>query len=150
MSLHALHLASLTALLRTPSAQWSLLVLSAHTTSLLAPTLTIPTLKKAGITLTLQLQQPRDIANEIDAIYIVEPNAVNIKYIIDDLTRGLYQQYYLFFIEPIGRQLLEELAQGAEASGRGDAIMKVMTTIAILIITKHLSGRGSIFKLSAT
>jgi hypothetical protein len=135
--LHSLHLNSLTTLLTSPAAQWSLLILSARTTSLLAPTLTIPVLKKAGITLTLQIHQQRDVANEIDAIYILEPTETNIKYIIEDLKKGMYQQYYLFFIEPIGRQLLEELAAGAEASGRGDAIVKVKRGPGLKLIQIH-------------
>ena len=78
------------------------------------------------------------------AIYFISPTPENVARLCQDLKNELYEQYYLNFISPIPRSLLEDIAQAAIAANCVQQITKVVIIILnlsffLLIIVKNLN-----------
>lgn len=80
---------------------------------------------RAGVTLHLLISDRRDPITGVPAVYFVQPTEENVRYIIKDLSDGLYDKVYLNFAAPLPRPLLEMLAAGALESDRVATISKV-------------------------
>lgn len=59
------------------------------------------------------------------AIYFISPTAENVARLCQDLKNELYDGYYLNFISPIPRSLLEDIAQAAIAANSVQQIYRV-------------------------
>ncbi len=59
------------------------------------------------------------------AIYFISPTAENVARLCQDFKNELYESYYLNFISPVPRSLLEEIAQAAIAANCVSSIQKV-------------------------
>lgn len=72
-----------------------------------------------------QLHGDRQPIPDVPAVYFVEPTAVNIARIAEDLQNSLYEQIHLNFTSSIPRQLLEDLAQQVAAQETSQTVSKV-------------------------
>jgi sec1 family domain-containing protein 1 len=63
----------------------------------------------------------------------VTPNLANIKRIVQDLEKGLYESFHLNFVEPLPRALLEELAAAVARDGSGELVNQVCICTSISI-----------------
>jgi len=98
------------------------------------------------------LRSERDSLPDVPAIYFISPTSENIARLCQDLKNELYEQYYLNFISPIPRSLLEDIAQAAIAANCVQQITKVIIILNLssfflfkILICKI--GIRSIFKL---
>jgi len=55
----------------------------------------------------------------------VAPTLANIRRIAEDLEKSIYESFYLSFVEPLPRALLEELAASVARDGTVDLIEQV-------------------------
>ncbi|KAL1193507.1 SEC1 family transport protein SLY1 [Cardamine amara subsp. amara] len=78
---------------------------------IIAPLMLVKDLRKQGVTLELQIHKERLHVPTI-AVYFVEATETNIKRIIADAFRSLYDTFYLNFSSSIPCPLLEGLASG--------------------------------------
>ncbi|KAF0992357.1 hypothetical protein HZS_3663, partial [Henneguya salminicola] len=92
------------------SVVWKVLIYDRNGQDIISPLFTVSELREYGVTLHLQLESVRDKIPESTAIYFLHPTEENIKRICNDMKESLYSKYYLSFIRPISRILLEFLA----------------------------------------
>ena len=71
------------------------------------------------------LESERDPVPDVPAVYFVLPTEENVRKISEDLSLGLYDQYYFNFVSPISRQRLEDLATAALNNNSVKQISKV-------------------------
>ncbi|UJR14602.1 hypothetical protein I4U23_001597 [Adineta vaga] len=104
---------------------WKVLTYDELGQDIISPLLTVKELRDLGVTLHVSLKSERDPVDEIAAVYFIMPTRDNITRIAKDLADGLYESYYLNFIAPIPRDLLEELATAALESNSQQCITKI-------------------------
>ncbi|CAF0722597.1 unnamed protein product [Didymodactylos carnosus] len=92
---------------------WKILVYDELGQDIISPLLTVKELRDSGVTLHVPLKSERDPVDEIAAVYFIMPTKENIQRITKDFRDNLYDNYYLNFIAPIPRDLLEDLATSA-------------------------------------
>ncbi|KAI0756876.1 Sec1-like protein [Daedaleopsis nitida] len=105
---------------------WKILVLDQYTKDVLATVLRVQDLRDVGVTLHVQLHSNRPPLPDVPAVYFVSPNIANIRRIVQDLEKGLYESYHLNFVEPLPRALLEELAAAVARDGSGELVEQVL------------------------
>lgn len=105
---------------------WKVLVLDHQTKDVLATVLRVQDLRDVGVTLHVQLHSPRPPLPDVPAVYFVSPTLANIRRIAEDLEKSLYESFYLNFVEPLPRALLEELAASVARDGTGDSVEQVL------------------------
>lgn len=71
------------------------------------------------------LKSERDAIPDVPAIYFISPTVENVNRLCLDLKNELYENYFLNFISPIPRSLLEEIAQAAIQSNSVTLVSKV-------------------------
>ncbi|CAF0744208.1 unnamed protein product [Adineta ricciae] len=104
---------------------WKVVIYDELGQDIIAPLLTVKELRDLGVTLHVSLKSERDPVDEIAAVYFIMPTKDNINRIAKDLADGLYESYYLNFIAPIPRDLLEELATAALETNSQQSITKI-------------------------
>jgi len=104
---------------------FSLLIYDRHGQDIIAPLLSVKSLRDMGVTLHLLLHSDRGEVPDVPAIYFCQATDENLQRIGQDLTAGLYSSYYLNFSTPISRQKMEDLAQTALMAGVHADIKKV-------------------------
>ena len=87
---------------------FKVLILDESTFKFISPLLKQSALKKNNICLTTKLNCPKDIMNDVMAIYLVTPTSINFNLIINDMQLNIYQNYSINFIEKPDDNLLEE------------------------------------------
>ena len=87
---------------------FKVLILDESTFKFISPLLKQSSLKKNNICLTTKLNCPKDIMNDVMAIYLVSPTSINFNLIINDMQLNIYQNYSINFIEKPDDNLLEE------------------------------------------
>lgn len=92
---------------------WKVLVYDKFCQEVVAPLLKVGGLRNHGVTLHLNLASERLPVADVPAVYFVEPTEANIKRIVEDLAKGLYESCYINFASAVPRSLLQELARGA-------------------------------------
>jgi len=115
------------AILKTTSTElaWKVLIYDELGQDIIAPLLTVKELRDLGVTLHVLLKSDRDPVDEIAAVYFIMPTHENITRIAKDLADGLYESYYINFIAPIPRHLLEDLATSALEANAQQFISKI-------------------------
>jgi len=78
----------------------------------IAPLYKIYGLRNQGVSVNVSLLADRGPMPDVPAVYFVEPTEANVKRIIEDITAGLYESYYINFASSVPRSLLQELARG--------------------------------------
>ncbi|CAF4651956.1 unnamed protein product [Rotaria sp. Silwood1] len=137
LSLRDRHIAALKQILNlntTPSSTssssgvdtaWKVLIYDELGQDIISPLLTVKELRDLGVTLHISLKSDRDPVDEISAVYFIMPTKDNISRIGKDLAEGLYESYYLNFIAPVPRDLLEDLATAVLESNTQQNITKI-------------------------
>ncbi|KAJ3332084.1 Vesicle trafficking between the ER and Golgi [Blyttiomyces sp. JEL0837] len=95
---------------------WKVLVYDQAGQEIISPLMKVNELRENGVTVHMHLASDRQPIPDVPAIYFVHPTTENIKRICDDLSRKLYDSYFINFISAIPRPLLEELAASTIAS----------------------------------
>ena len=91
--------------------QWKILVYDAYCRDILAPLLRVGDLRKLGVTLHLLVESQRQPIPDAPAVYFMRPTEENVRQFCADCKQDLYQHYYLNFVHPVPRSLLELMAQ---------------------------------------
>ncbi|CAF2851193.1 unnamed protein product [Rotaria sp. Silwood2] len=104
---------------------WKVLIYDELGQDIISPLLTVKELRDLGVTLHISLKSDRDPVDEIAAVYFITPTKDNISRIEKDLAEGLYESYYLNFLAPIPRDLLEDLATAVLESNCQQNITKI-------------------------
>ncbi|VDP76459.1 unnamed protein product [Echinostoma caproni] len=105
--------------------QWKVLIYDQFGRDIISPLLTVKELRALGVTLHLLLDSARENIPDVPAIYFVYPSKDNILRICKDFEADRYESYYLNFISPISRELLESIAQTALSEDCVQRITKV-------------------------
>ena len=87
---------------------FKVLVLDDSTFKFLSPLLKKATLKKYNICLITNINDEKDIMNNMMAIYLVTPSSNNFSAILKDMKDNIYQNYSINFIEKPDDNLLEQ------------------------------------------
>eukprot|EP00403_Amphidinium_massartii_P003614 CAMPEP_0178378808 /NCGR_PEP_ID=MMETSP0689_2-20121128/4616_1 /TAXON_ID=160604 /ORGANISM="Amphidinium massartii, Strain CS-259" /LENGTH=604 /DNA_ID=CAMNT_0019998887 /DNA_START=11 /DNA_END=1822 /DNA_ORIENTATION=- len=106
--------------------QWKVLIYDKFCQEVVAPLMKVGSLRQQGVTTNHALSSDRSSLPDVPAIYFVEPTTENIQRIQDDLSKGLYESYYINFASSVPRSLLEELAKGTL---RANAAQKVHSIV---------------------
>ncbi|KAH8915053.1 Sec1-like protein [Atractiella rhizophila] len=104
---------------------WKVLILDGRAQDILSVALRVQDLRDIGVTLHMQLHAQRLSLPDVPAVYLVLPTRENISRIAQDINAGTYEAYYLNFLSPLPRPLLEELASLVSGSGMSDSIVSV-------------------------
>lgn len=95
------------------SQTWKVLIYDNFCKEVVAPLLRIGGLRNHGVTLHLNIENARQPVTDVPAVYFLEPTEKNIKWILEDLEKGLYESCYINFASSVTRPLLEDLAKGS-------------------------------------
>ncbi|KAJ3120266.1 Vesicle trafficking between the ER and Golgi [Physocladia obscura] len=123
---------------------WKVLVYDKHGQDIISPLLKVNELRECGVTVHMPLTSDRQPIPDVPAVYFVSPTRESISRIAEvrfffilcikvveleipnqDLTKNLYESYYLNFTYSISRNLLEELAAAAIATNASVQIAQV-------------------------
>lgn len=115
--------ANLSSNLNEPS--WKILIYDEFGQDIITPLLSVRELRDLGVTAHLLLRSDRDPIPDVPAIYFISPTAENVARLCQDLKNELYESYYLNFISPVPRSLLEDIAQAAISANCVNSIHKV-------------------------
>ncbi|CAG8435621.1 3704_t:CDS:2 [Ambispora gerdemannii] len=94
----------------TPDLVWKVLIFDEFGRDIISSVLKVNDLRENGVTVHMLLKSDRQPIADVPAVYFVEPTSENIQRISEDLSRNLYESYYINFTNSIPRPLLEELA----------------------------------------
>ena len=87
---------------------FKVLVLDNSSFKFLSPLLKQATLKKFNICLITNINDQKDIMNNVMSIYLVTPSSENFALILKDMKDNIYQNYSINFIEKPDDNLLEQ------------------------------------------
>ena len=87
---------------------FKVLILDESTFNFISPLLKQSSLKKNNICLTTKINYQKEKMKDVMAIYIITPNPINFKLILDDMKANTYQNYSINFIEKPDDNLFEE------------------------------------------
>ncbi|VDN55127.1 unnamed protein product [Dracunculus medinensis] len=105
---------------------WKILILDRYGQDIISPLLSVKQLRDLGVTLHLLLDTRREALPDVPAVYFFTPNDENVQLICDDLSKRIYESFYLNAINPISRPRLEKLATVAVQSGAVQQVQKVV------------------------
>lgn len=105
---------------------WKVLVYDKFCQEVVVPLLKVGGLRNHGVTLHLNLNSERLPVADVPAVYFVEPTEANIKRILEDLSKGLYESCHVNFASSIPRSLLEEFANGTLQAGAAQKVVSVV------------------------
>uniref|UniRef100_A0A9J2PYL9 Sec1 family domain-containing protein 1 n=1 Tax=Ascaris lumbricoides TaxID=6252 RepID=A0A9J2PYL9_ASCLU len=92
---------------------WKILILDRYGQDIISPLITVKQLRDLGVTLHLLLDTNRESLPDVPAVYFVSPNDENVKLLCEDLTKAMYDSFYVNMISPLSRPRLELLASAA-------------------------------------
>ncbi|KAF6155858.1 hypothetical protein GIB67_039189 [Kingdonia uniflora] len=104
---------------------YKVLVFDKFCQNILSTLIHIKDLRKHGITLYFLLDKDRQMIPDVPAVYFVQPTKPNMDRIVSDLSRSLYETFYLNFSSLLGRPLIEDLAMGALKSDSVHRVLEV-------------------------
>ena len=91
---------------------YKVLILDDVTKNIVAPLIRVDELRSHGVTLHMQLVSDRQPIPDVSAVYFVEPTEEVIRRIIEDVTKGVYDTFYLNFSSKLSQLMMEKLANG--------------------------------------
>ncbi|XP_003380888.1 Sly1 protein-like protein [Trichinella spiralis] len=100
---------------------WKVLIYDKAGMDILSPLISVKELRECGVTLHFQRQS----LPEVPCIYFIMPIRESIDLLCKDLAGGMYESYYLNFISPLSRPLLEDVATVAVETNSVSQIQKV-------------------------
>jgi len=95
---------------------YKILVMDQPCISVLSPVLKLGDLRHHGVTLTLNIDRPRQAVPDAPAVYFVRPTPGNVDRIAADAAAGLYVSFHVNFSTSVPRPLLERLATACAAA----------------------------------
>lgn len=105
---------------------YKILIIDKFCLNILSPLIHVKDLRKHGITLYFLIDKAdRQPIPDVPAVYFVQPTHSNIRHIITDAARPLYDSFHLNFSSSLPRPLLEELATGSLHSDSVSRISKI-------------------------
>ncbi|PLN84739.1 Sec1-like protein [Aspergillus taichungensis] len=104
---------------------WKILVFDNLGRDVISSVLRVNDLRSWGVTIHLSINSTRYPIPDVPVLYLVEPNAENVKSITEDLSRGLYSPAYVNFLSSVPRPLLEDFASQVATSGASQHIAQV-------------------------
>eukprot|EP01097_Dermamoeba_algensis_P005802 TRINITY_DN3663_c0_g1_i1.p1 TRINITY_DN3663_c0_g1~~TRINITY_DN3663_c0_g1_i1.p1 ORF type:complete len:642 (-),score=150.36 TRINITY_DN3663_c0_g1_i1:195-2120(-) len=104
---------------------WKVLIYDKETLNILTPLFTSEELHSLGVTLHLPLHSDRQSIPDVPAVYFVSSTPENIKRIVEDCAKRLYESFYLNFSSSLSQELTDELVTGSIASDSVKLISKV-------------------------
>ncbi|KAI9330430.1 Sec1-like protein [Obelidium mucronatum] len=104
---------------------WKVLVYDKAGQDIISQLLKVNELRENGVTVHMPLYMDRQPLSDVPAVYFIQPTPENIKRIAEDLSKNLYESYYLNFTYTISRNLLEELAAASIAANSSVQIAQV-------------------------
>ncbi|KRX37983.1 Sec1 family domain-containing protein 1, partial [Trichinella murrelli] len=100
---------------------WKVLIYDKAGMDILSPLISVKELRECGVTLHFQRQS----LPEVPCIYFIMPIRESVDLLCKDLAGGMYESYYLNFISPLSRPLLEDVATVAVETNSVSQIQKV-------------------------
>lgn len=97
-------------------AQWKVFVYDQPSFEVLTALLKTAALRTCGVTLLHRVENERQPVAEVPVVYFLEPTAANVRRVLDDLSKGLYESCYINFTSAAPPALLGELARGARSA----------------------------------
>ncbi|KAG1138061.1 hypothetical protein G6F37_007982 [Rhizopus arrhizus] len=104
---------------------WKVLIFDKFGQDVISSIMRVNDLRENGVTVHMLLNQDRSSLPDVPAVYFVEPTLENVKKICQDLSRNLYDSYYINFCSTIPRSLLEEFATMTTTDNTADMISQV-------------------------
>ncbi|KAJ3129954.1 Vesicle trafficking between the ER and Golgi [Nowakowskiella sp. JEL0407] len=111
--------------------QWKVLVYDHVGQLIISPLLKVNDLREQGVTVHMPLFGDRHAITDVPAVYFVQPTHENINRLAEvdmqfsDLSRHLYESYYINFTTSVSRDLLEELASSTVQANAQSEISQV-------------------------
>jgi sec1 family domain-containing protein 1 len=112
----------------SPANQWKILVYDSHCRAIISPIMTVPQLRRRGVTLHLLLDSIRERIADVPAVYFVQPTRENLARIAKDCSTQLYQRIHLNFCTKLDRTLMEEFAKLVVGTG-GQASLSQIASV---------------------
>ncbi|KAJ1916041.1 Vesicle trafficking between the ER and Golgi [Mycoemilia scoparia] len=104
---------------------WKVLVFDRSCRDIISTVLKVNDLRENGITVHMLLESERSPILDVPAIYFIDPTKANIDYFLKDVTRDIYDLYYLNFSSSIPRVLIEELSTGTVGTNTSHQVAQV-------------------------
>lgn len=104
---------------------WKVLVFDDLGRDVISSVLRVSDLRSMGITMHMHIESPRHPIPDVPVIYLLEPNAQNLRTITNDLQKGLYSPAYVNFLSSIPRVLLEDFATQTATAGTSEKIAQL-------------------------
>eukprot|EP00923_Selenidium_pygospionis_P019158 GHVN01033530.1.p1 GENE.GHVN01033530.1~~GHVN01033530.1.p1 ORF type:complete len:527 (-),score=70.16 GHVN01033530.1:2314-3894(-) len=108
---------------------WKLLIMDVHGQKILSPLFKVNDLRKLGVTVYMMLHSEREAVADVPAVYFVLPTKENIRRIVQDIRKEIYDMFYVFFIGKTEKERLfffaDECARNAVDSKRIEKICSV-------------------------
>lgn len=77
------------------------------------------------LSLRRSLNSAREPIPDVAAVYFINPSSDSIKRLVEDMSRKLYDSYYINFATSVPRYMLEELASNVVSNGLSNQIAQV-------------------------
>lgn len=104
---------------------YKVLILDGVTKDIVAPLIRVDELRSNGVTLHMQLASDRQAIPDVAAVYFVEPTDAVISRIIEDVTKGVYDTFYLNFSSKLSQSMMEKLANGLVEGNASARVVQV-------------------------
>ncbi|KAI9321083.1 Sec1-like protein [Dichotomocladium elegans] len=104
---------------------WKVLIFDKFGQDIISSIMRVNDLRENGVTVHMLLSQERSSLPDVPAVYFVEPTSENVKRICDDMSRGLYDSYYINFSSTIPRSVMEEFALNTITNETSDLVTQV-------------------------
>ncbi|MCJ1475154.1 Vesicle trafficking between the ER and Golgi [Lambiella insularis] len=104
---------------------WKILIFDDLGRDVISSVLRVNDLRGWGVTIHLHINSQRHQIPDVPVLYLVEPTAANLQIIASDLSRNLYSDAYINFLNSISRPLLEDFASQVAATGTSEGIAQV-------------------------
>eukprot|EP01017_Pseudomicrothorax_dubius_P009066 TRINITY_DN13028_c0_g1_i1.p1 TRINITY_DN13028_c0_g1~~TRINITY_DN13028_c0_g1_i1.p1 ORF type:complete len:598 (+),score=172.54 TRINITY_DN13028_c0_g1_i1:28-1821(+) len=90
---------------------WKMLIFDNTAKDILATLFRVGNLREDNITLHLTLNSTREKVHTVKAIYLVAPTEENLKKIVEDFARDLYDNVYINFLAPVPNDAFQRFAK---------------------------------------
>lgn len=107
------------------SQQWKVLVYDGACRDIISPLITVRKLRENGVTLHMLISATRDRIPDVPAVYFLQPSEENVRRVVEDCKRKLYDEIYLNFCSPLSQPLMQMLARGMVEANAVSVVCKV-------------------------
>ncbi|CAO3651259.1 unnamed protein product [Cunninghamella echinulata] len=101
---------------------WKVLIFDKFGQDIISSIMRVNDLRENGIT---AFKSNQSSLPDVPAIYFIEPTSENVRKVCEDLSRNLYDSYYINFSSTIPRPILEEFATTTITNNTADSVNQV-------------------------